>query len=561
MKKDIYLIAIIVFGLFTSSCEKLLEPAFDNSISDEMLWSNPIYAEGVLLSAYRELPTLYNFTSDMASGDAISNLKGDNANRLSDGEWSSQFNPLSEWSDAYSGIYYINTFLENMDKVQWSYTNETTSQLHAKRLRGEAYGLRAWFQFQLLQGFSGLANGDLLAFPIVTSVMDVEDFRIPRGSFQACVDTIFADCDRAIALLPTIHENTGDSEVDNAMGVKFNNRINGLAVLALKSRTALYAASPAYNPSNDVSKWELALNITGDLIDSLGGLGNLSSKGTDFYNRNSPSTQEKESELIWYSVLAGSSSMEADNFPPSIFGKGRLNPTQEFVDIFPASDGYPIDLSLVYDPEKPYVNRDKRLASYVVYNESQFKKSTIVTNTADPINGINAQETSTRTGYYLRKFMNESVLLDPVSNNDHFYTYIRATEIFLNFAEAANEFGGPGYNVVSGISALDVMHALRERAGITNHSYIDGLNQADLQEAIQNERRIELCFEGHRFWDIRRWNLVEEMNQEVSGVYIQGDSVFNVQKLGQLKYGPHMIYGPVPFDEYLKMGIKQNDGW
>ncbi|MCK4751579.1 MAG: RagB/SusD family nutrient uptake outer membrane protein, partial [Bacteroidales bacterium] len=226
----------------------------------------------------------------------------------------------------------------------------------------------------------------------------------------------------------------------------------------------------------------------------------------------------------------------------------------------PASDGYPIAQSAVYDPQKPYENRDDRLAIYIIYNGSSFKQADIFTHTGDPIDGINAQETSTRTGYYLRKFMNESVLLDPKSESDHFYTYLRATEVFLNFAEAANEYGGPAHQV-SGISARDVMHALRERAGITDHTYIDGLDRAGMRNAIRNERRIELCFEGYRFWDIRRWNLTDEMNQSVSAIYIAPDFSYSVQQVAEIFYAPHMYYGPVPYDEILKMDIKQNDGW
>ena len=156
--------------------------------------------------------------------------------------------------------------------------------------------------------------------------------------------------------------------------------------------------------------------------------------------------------------------------------------------------------------------------------------------------------------------MNESVLLDPRLESLHYYTFIRATEVYLNFAEAANEFGGPTYTY-SGISAIDVMHALRKRARLTNYSYIDGLDQAGLREAIRNERRIELCFEGHRFWDIRRWNLVDEMTHPVSGIVIAPDSTYKIQEVAQKAYLPYMIYGPIPYEEILKMGIVQNDGW
>jgi len=560
MKKNISYIAIVLSGLAISSCEKILEPAYDNSLSDDLVWTNPIYAEGVLLRAYTNMPDLYEFISDMATGDAVSNEKGGDANRLSDGEWSAQYNPISTWSDAYSSLFYINLFMENMHRVEWSYRSEVTSEIHARRLEGEAYGLRAWYQFQLLQGHSGTVGGELLGFPIVTEVLDGDDFAIPRGNFQACVDNILADCDSALTLLPLVYEDTDSIEWDNAMGEKYVNRIDGRAVHAIRSRVLLYAASPAYNPGNDLSKWEQAMKVSGDLIEIMGGINKLSSKGIDFYNRNSVSALSRESELIWYTTLSASSSMEEEHFPPSHFGDGRCNPTQELVDAFPASDGYPIDQSSVYNPQLPYENRDRRLGEYIIYNGSDFKGSKIYTHTGDPIDGINAQESSTRTGYYLKKFMNQSVLLDPLQPSNHFYAYLRATEVFLNFAEAANEFGGPTYSY-SGMSALDIMRALRKRARLTDYSYIEGLDQAGLREAIRNERRIELCFEGHRFWDIRRWNLVDEMTMPVSGITMAPDSTFNIQVIDERVYLPHMIYGPIPYNEILKMDIRQNDGW
>ncbi len=231
MKKDIYLLAIVLAGLAFSSCEKLLEPAYDNSLSDEMVWSNPIYAEGVLLRAYVNMPETYDFTSDMATDDALSNEKGDDANRMAGGEWSSQYNPISTWSGAYSSLFYINLFLENMHRVEWSYTSEVTSNMHAQRIRGEAFGLRAWYQFQLFQGYSGFAGGELLGFPIVTKVLDEEDSGSHGEVYQACVDSIVSDCDRALALLPQFYEDTRNTEVDNAMGEKFINRIDGRAFL------------------------------------------------------------------------------------------------------------------------------------------------------------------------------------------------------------------------------------------------------------------------------------------------------------------------------------------
>jgi len=106
------------------------------------------------------------------------------------------------------------------------------------------------------------------------------------------------------------------------------------------------------------------------------------------------------------------------------------------------------------------------------------------------------------------------------------------------------------------------MNALRERVGITSTAYVNGLDQAGLRELIRNERRIELCFEKQRFWDLRRWNLVDEMNQPVSGVQVSADgTTFTYFDVESRVFPAYMIYGPIPYDETLRYDIVQNEGW
>ena len=168
------------------------------------------------------------------------------------------------------------------------------------------------------------------------------------------------------------------------------------------------------------------------------------------------------------------------------------------------------------DENLPYANRDPRLEAYILYNGCKagntnkeiFTAADGTTN--DALNKVVGR--STRTGYYLRKLLRQDISLDPNAKADqyHYTPRIRYTEIFLAYAEAANQAYGPQDKGGNGYSAYDVVKKLRHRAGIgrdNGDAYLESIknDQAKMAELIRNERRIELCFEGFRFWDLRRW--------------------------------------------------------
>jgi len=562
MKKVFNILLILLLGTTFFSCENFLTPEEDNRLTEDQMLANPGYWEGILLEAYGRMPGSYNFNLDIAGDDALTNDVNSSATRMATGEWTSSFNPVSQWNSAYTGIFYVNSFLEKYREVQWSWESSRVNELHLTRLSGEAYGLRAWYEILLMQNHAGAVGGQIKGLPIVDKVVDMDDFEIPRASIENYLKQITVDLDSAIKNLPVHYEDLpDDAEYNEGMGKRFINRIDGTAAKALKSRVALLAASPAYG----VLSWEEAASIAGELIRDNGGLSVVSPSGVEYYK------DFNDKENIWFKAFTMSNSLEIDNFPPSLYGKGKLNPTQELVDAFPMENGYPItDPASGFDPDDPYAGRDPRLSTYIIYNGNSLKGNTIFTYVGSGDDGINSLVSSTRSGYYVKKFMNESVNLKPGSekNGQFFRTYIRWTEILLNYAEAANEAWGPDADPDSyGFTARDVIAEIRSRAGITGgDTYLAGITSKDeMRELIHNERRIELCFENFRFWDIRRWKKTDVMKSPVSAIFINlktgGGYTYDVEKAEDRKYEDYMIYGPIPYNETLKYDISQNDGW
>jgi hypothetical protein len=235
------------------------------------------------------------------------------------------------------------------------------------------------------------------------------------------------------------------------------------------------------------------------------------------------------------------------------------------------ANGLPIDdPSSGYDPANPYSNRDSRLALYILYNGSKAGPQNSVINTAadgNDNNGLNKTETSTRTGYYMKKLLNQKVNANPSSETPayHYKPFIRYTEIFLGYAEAANEAWGPTGTGSHSYSAYDVIKAIRQRAGIgvnTTDTYLESArsDKDKMRELIHNERRIELCFEGFRFWDLRRWK--NDITEPAKGVSITGGVHTILPQVEIRAYQDHMYYGPIPYGEVVKFSnLLQNQGW
>lgn len=552
-------------GLMLAGCSNFLNPDKDNVYGDDIL-NYPDKAEGILLSAYTNLPGGVNFT-DVATNDAVSNNNGNSYRKIANGEWASDNNPLSVWDKAYESIAYCNHFIDKVvDNVLWSET-EWVNVNYKTRLTAEARTLRAFFYIQLLEAHAGIGtSGRLLGVPMLLNDLPFDQIQLSRLPYDECVDLVLEDLDSAIENLPVEYADAGADEENAAnynqvYGVRNRNRVCGIIARMLKARLLYNAACPAFNLDGDKTKWEAAADAAAEVIDYHGGLDGLKPERVRYWNFDT-NDNSGNSDLLWRKNFYNANAWESDNFPPSLYGSGRVNPSQNLIDAFPAANGWPVTaVESGYDKYNPYSGRDPRLEYLVVRNGSILKGNAI--NTVDDLSdGVDkiANE-STRTGYYLRKLLNEASNLTPGStaNSRHYATLLRYTEAYMIYAEAACNAWGMSGKGTHNYSSRDVLAALRKTAGLAQpDTYLESISSDDaFLSLVQNERRIEFSFEGFRFWDIRRHLDVSSMTETARGTRDGGLTSIDVE---QRKYEDYMIYGPIPYSETLK-GLEQNEGW
>ncbi|HBY53546.1 MAG TPA: RagB/SusD family nutrient uptake outer membrane protein [Marinilabiliales bacterium] len=585
-----YYILLIAVTVLLPGCSDLLEPEVVNNSTFDRVYKDPDFAEGLLMNAYNKLPTLSYSFNDVATDDAVSNDKFNSYQLMATGQWSAQYNPMSNWVNMNKGVLYLNKFIPIVDSITWYWNSEEVNAMFKVRLTGEAYAMRGVLRYYLLQNIAGrTANGKMLGIPLFNDFLDTDaNFNMSRADFDASVAAINSDFDKANEYLPMDFRNLKNinqlpaefstvnlTNYNLVFGDVSNQRISKRIVLGFKARLDLLSASPAFNTNQDVNRWENAANSTAEvlnLIPSTPGLAGLDAKGHTFYvgsQVNSASITSDQKEMLWRgNSNALSSNLEKRMLPPGLNGNGEVNPTQNLVDAFPMKNGYPIsNLLSGYDVTNPYANRDPRLALYILYNGATLQTKVINTGKGGGVNAKDSLTTSTRTGYYLRKLIREDVVFSAdgsTTPKKHYAVHMRYTELFMNYAEAANEAWGPdGKGAIASYSAKDVIAAIRKRAGITQpDNYLNSISsKEEMRELIRNERRIELCFEGFRFWDIRRWGL--PLNETTKGVIIENDNAtFNYVNIEPRVYKPYMQYAPLPEQEVLKFpGLEQNAGW
>lgn len=607
-KMKIRNIIFYLFGILAlCSCNDMFEPAARNNRQLEDFTEESKYAHGLLMYAYGRLPYITTTQTDVATDDAVTNEKNNNYRTIAStaGAWASDNDPLSQWNSCKDGIQYVNLFLTIVDKVKWAPSAASKQQMFIDRLTGEAYGLRALLYYYLLMAHGGYANdGVLYGVPLLTTPEDgSSDFNQPRATFAACVQQCFQDCDKAMELLPGDYADiSSESEIPSkylelganasgynlVFGDKARGLLSGKIAETIKAQVALLAASPAFREQSGVTSADAAA-LCANVLKRIGGMDGFDKTGNKDWFMSSYKTMIESTtevpEILWRVQTRDPDAIqEGELFPPSLYGNARVNPSQNLVDAFPMRSGLPItDPKSGYDPQNPYANRDPRLDDDIIYNESNYRRKVIITGSyGDTEDSREKTDKSTRTGYYLKKLLRDDV--SPSASGSelkqkHIYPRIRYTEIFLAYAEAANDAWGPKADPTGvGFTAYDVIKAIRERAGLATNEIGLPLSEGDvyleecagdqtkMRDLIRNERRIELCFENKRFWDLRRWQM--PLNEPVYGMKIERDKetdvlTYSVIEVEQRNFdSSYQWYGPIPKSEILKWSnLVQNKGW
>jgi hypothetical protein len=475
-----------LFALALTACKKdyLSFDFNEGPVYENDIWGSDRYARGFLNDIYTNLQSRYDLGGGAiladASDDAICSNFSNSINRITNGTWGPIATFDDQYGNYYAGLRGANQFLEK------SKTSSIFPATDIPKLRGEAFFLRAMFHFELFKRYGKIV--------LATRILKAdEDLDLPRNSIEEVVQQISMDCDSAANLIPAISV----SDWDNAN----KGRATKIAALALKSRLLLYAASPL-NTANDNAKWLAAATAAKAVLDlnkqSLLPVGN-------YPNLFNFSILPYNNEVIFATTAVNTNSIESVNAPVGFTGGlGRTNPSQNLVDAFEMKTGIPINTAgSGYDPSNPYANRDPRLNFAVVTNASNFKTGSLsrpVETFDGGLDNVATNQNSTKTGYYLRKFLNDGAtfnIASPASVRRPWVLF-RYAEIYLNYAEALNEtMAMPNTDVYNAVNVI------RNRVGMP--SLPANLTQLQMRDRIHNERRVEFCFEEQRFYDVRRW--------------------------------------------------------
>lgn len=493
-------------------------------------------------------------------------------------QWNNGFvspfgNPLAspeKW-DFYNTVRKCNIMIARIATASMNIEDQRESY------KGEAYGLRAYYYLQMIKNYGGV--------PLILDNTNEEDYdysTVKPATFAQCARQIIADCE-VVMENKTIGWHSGKSNNDRFRWSK------GMSA-AVMSEAALFAASPLNN--DGTFTWKEAATITKEALDGClangyslykvmptGAFVTVAYSPYDLYFLTAADVRGNEDPET---IMTGINQLAIWGYCglPTISGQTRAGscPSQELVDSYETTDGvspilgYEDDDHLhpiinpeakLYNEKNPYANRDPRLKSTIYYNGAPFlvggSKDSIQTYADGNCALSSTSKRNTRTGYYMRKFGNPTS--DRNSNNDGYFRIFRLAELYLNYAEALNEAS----EVNAPNEAVDAVNVVRSRVGMPKIPY--GLTKDEFRTRVRNERRVEFAFEELRFYDVRRWKILDKTDKVVTGM--RADKNGNYERFvvsRRASYTDKFLRFPIPGEEVIRLkthtGIDfQNPGW
>ncbi|WP_192579134.1 RagB/SusD family nutrient uptake outer membrane protein [Dyadobacter aurulentus] len=521
-----------------SSCNDFLEKEPLNAVSELVVWNDVPLVEAFVNETYATMRTGWpNHSSLSVTSDESFARERDGAHLIQRGQITpSNLGHLNwTWAHYYTIITKSNIFF---DKLQGADLDalKAIDEKRVNRMIGEMKFLRAFSYFRLSAFFGGV--------PLIENVFGLDDeFGVEKSSYEEITAYVVKELDEAAALLPLAHDAANKG------------RITKGACLAIKSRALLYAASPLHNTTNDKGKWQQAADAARAVIDlKLYAL--YPEYGKVF-------TVPFNSEVIWEKVMNNDvlrqETIERYFFPNGSGGHAVTVPTHQQAETYETKNGLLPKDDPTYKLEKFWENRDPRFYETILYDGAPWKGRQIEVFLPKGMDSNQGNEgwNASYTGYYTKKFVNESVN-GPGSTNSSSpnWPYARYAEILLNYAEAL-------YNLGDEAGAREYINQVRARQNVNMPAVKD--TGAKLLARIQNERRVELYLEEHRFFDIRRWKLtfpastsLLKMNVELAG----GKKTYSFSPVIQFALPENTYLLPIPQDEINKSAVlKQNPGY
>ena len=515
-----------------------------------------------------------------ATDESVFSKEGTSIETFYNGAWSPTKAQGGMWSKMYEGIKSCNNVLKEFQgltfddyKANFDYEQQ---MYRYENYKWEARFWRAYFYFNLVRQYGGV--------PIIDMDMAASEVNNqPRKSSDEIFQYIFDECDAIKDNIIKDYTKLGDMSLSSPDDA----RVNNLGVLALRARAALYWASPLFNPSGDKGRYRTAALYTKELLDACKDRGMmLAPKYADLWSNTNYTTANIKCEIILGRRIYGTgtdgkdATVEKYNYPFGISGGSSASncPSQNLVDAYEMkATGKGInEAGSGYNPAKPYDGRDPRFEATVAKNgdmwptAANYKKATLQTY----YNGVNGEPQlgATPTGYYLKKLLHGTLDFTGSSKNPndlHTWVTYRLGEFYLNYAEAVFKYLGSPTATSSEfpMSADEAINKVRARAGMPD--FPTTLSNDEFWEKYKNERMVELAFEGHRFWDVRRWKEADKYFKNIQEMKItkNDDGSFTyTRKTVNREWNDKMYFFPIPYDVMLKhekYGLKweQNPGW
>lgn len=549
-------IAILLLSadlLTTTSCDFMDCDESDNYTLQEIQGSYNRVKQFVT-SIYGYLPSDFCNTHgamlDATTDDAIHVYESSAIQRIVNGTWSANYTVDDKFAYYYNAIHDANYYLTTLSGLTFdTWENGDDYQDWMQNYDNYQYQvrfLRAYFYFELVRRYQNV--------PLITKPLSqTETNQIEPSSAKEVLKFIINECTEIAPKLPIKSTSIAQAE---------NGRATRAMAMALKSRAALYAASPLYNTNGDNAKWTEAAKASHDIIASAGELG----LGLDTYANLFKSKNYNSKEVILCRPTGTSKTFEQANYPMGVTGGNTTTcPTENLASAFEMKDGRAFDWNDPTMKANPYKDRDPRFYLTIVHNGMLWPAKKAVDISEGGANGLPLTNATT-TGYYLRKYVDNSISFEAASTTaatHHNWILFRYAEVLLNYAEAMIHVNGncDYKDATYTMSAREALNAVRKRAGIPE---VAACSQDEFLMRVKHERRVEMAFEGQRFWVLRRWKNLDETKNIYAVRITHHDGVLSYEKtlLSERSVSNKLYFYPIANVELFKnKKLVQNSGW